>query len=309
MHRFAHSMVILIVAVGLASVSPPVSAAPGGAEAAKVHFQRGRQAFDSGQYTDAIEAWTQARDLLPPDPSQAKARNSLTFNLVVAHQKAFEQGLGPSHIKAAERELTAYEATIWIAHGDDAAAREADEQKAATKREELEALSAAASEPAAPSTTPATTPTPAPAPAPAPATESQPVAETTDPIPPPQRDDDKKPGKGLIATGSVLLVAGLGVVGGVMGAGMAVASKANDDLRTTEPGPDRQDALSAGQRGNTMTIVGPIVGGALAVTGIALLAAGGAKRKKSKARAMQGPTWRGVAIHPSWNGITVRMRF
>lgn len=87
----------------------------------------------------------------------------------------------------------------------------------------------------------------------------------------------RKPGTGFIVGGAVAMAAGLGGLG-VMGAGMAQAAPANDFDPLDDP-MTRREQIARGERGNVMSVVGLSVGGALLITGIALVAVGVKRRR------------------------------
>lgn len=87
----------------------------------------------------------------------------------------------------------------------------------------------------------------------------------------------RKPGTGFIVGGAIAMAAGLGGLG-VMGAGMAQAAAA-DDFDPFDTPMARREQIARGERGNVMSVVGASVGGALLVTGIALVAVGVKRRR------------------------------
>lgn len=93
--------------------------------------------------------------------------------------------------------------------------------------------------------------------------------------PPPPKE--KPPGTGLIVGGALLTTVGVAGVG-VLTAGGVMARSASDDLPNTEPGLAREETFEQGATGNTLMIVGSVMGGVGLAAGVAMLAAGGAKR-------------------------------
>ena len=109
--------------------------------------------------------------------------------------------------------------------------------------------------------------------------------------PPPPVAEEKGPrkkaprdGRGLIAGGALLTVVGVGGLG-LLGAGLASGAKAQKDVNNLNPSDldyqSKVDDLDAkGKLGNTLAIVGGVLGGVGLAAGIALLVLGVKKRKK-----------------------------
>ncbi len=105
-------------------------------------------------------------------------------------------------------------------------------------------------------------------------------------------DRGRRPGVGLVVSGAVTMAAGVAGLG-VMGAGMAKASRANGFDAMQSP-MQRREQIANGLDGNTMSVTGAAVGSALLVTGVVLTIVG-AKRMK-KARASAHATGLGLAV-------------
>ena len=106
----------------------------------------------------------------------------------------------------------------------------------------------------------------------------------------PRQRTGPKPGTGMIAGGGVALA--VGVVGvGVLGAGLAKAKNARQDLETSLPGVDREDVFGAGKKANNMAIAGAVVMSIGLAVGIALIAAGAVKRSRGSKPTPAASAW------------------
>ena len=131
------------------------------------------------------------------------------------------------------------------------------------------------------------------------------------PTEPTDEPDKKNPGLGLIVAGAVLTGVGLGVgVGGTTAFGLRAQDRADkvEQAGTTNPDNLTLDQVRSlddeGQQAETLQIVMGAVGGALAVTGIALIAVGAVKRKKAKKQTALAPSF-----GPGYAGIALSGRF
>lgn len=103
-------------------------------------------------------------------------------------------------------------------------------------------------------------------------------------VEPEGRKKAPRDGRGLIAGGALLTVVGVGGIG-LLGAGLASGAKAQKDVNNLNPSDldyqSKVDDLDAkGKLGNTLAIVGGVLGGVGLAAGIALLVVGVKKRKK-----------------------------
>jgi hypothetical protein len=85
-----------------------------------------------------------------------------------------------------------------------------------------------------------------------------------------------------------------------MGAGMAKAARSNDFDPAQTPA-QRREQIGAGRTGNALAVAGLVAGGAMAITGIVLVAIG--------ARRMKQPAGAHARILPTPGGVAVTGRF
>ncbi|MCA9696765.1 MAG: tetratricopeptide repeat-containing protein, partial [Myxococcales bacterium] len=129
-------------------------------------------------------------------------------------------------------------------------------------------------------------------------------------------EDTTPPGRGLVIGGGVLLGVGVALAaGGGAGFGVAAARHADEiDAIYNGGNPERvtlteaQDIDAAGRRAQLGQIVSMSAGGALAVTGVALLVVGVIKNKKAGAKQESKPEVAPIA-GPNGAGLMIRGRF
>ncbi|MCA9686587.1 MAG: hypothetical protein KC457_30760, partial [Myxococcales bacterium] len=129
-------------------------------------------------------------------------------------------------------------------------------------------------------------------------------------------EDNTPPGRGLVIGGGVLLGVGVALAaGGGAGFGVAAARHADEiDAIYNGGNPERvtlteaQDIDAAGRRAQLGQIVSMSAGGALAVTGVALLVVGVIKNKKAGAKQESKPEVAPIA-GPNGAGLMIRGRF
>lgn len=165
--------------------------------------------------------------------------------------------------------------------------------------------------------TSAAPPEPAPAPAPVPGTKLPPTAApTSSPASPPRTDPTRPaprtPGqRGLLASG--VIAVGLGAAAfAVMGTGIKLAQQANQRGLAACREPDKacsasvddniSDLRSDGERGNTLTRVGAVVGGLAVLTGVVLIVVGEQLHRRSRVT----PT---ANLTPTTVGLGLAARF
>lgn len=122
------------------------------------------------------------------------------------------------------------------------------------------------------------------------ATDSEVAPEEPPAEPELDQPKPKKEGTGPIAAGAVLGVAGLAGIG--VGIAAMVTAAAANDFDASQTPSERRAQIARGNQANTRAVVGLAAGGALAAAGVALLAIGLTKRKKS---ANASP----LAVHPT----------
>ncbi len=237
---------------------------------AQALYQAGVASYETFDYQEAIEKWTDAYALLPQTPETAATRNSLVYNIARAQEKAFAQDHDVARLRRAIALLERY-------HADAEASGVADATELADVRTRIAELEAAVD-------------------------AAQAEREPVRPPPTPGADGERsRRGRASIATGSVLMVLGVGaVVGGVV-AGTRMSSSA----RRTLPGLDqlgdeqaRADALARGHRGDVVTIASAVAGGVVALSGTVLLAIGAKRRGRPSSRSAftPMPATRGAAL-------------
>lgn len=243
---------------------------------AKTLYEAGLADYETFEYEGAIEKWTQAFGKLGAAADTAEMRNAIVYNIARAREKAYEQSGDIGHLRKAKALLERYveEETATDAY---------DPDDVATARKRVDELGARIAE-----LEKAAKPGPAPAAKPA---------------------DDRhapRPGRGYVIAGGVLMGLGIGLVVGGVTAGAVLGQQADDDVAGFDAVGDedeRTDRIDDGQRANRLLVASAATGGALAITGIALLAVGLAKRRKA-ARTAVVPV-----LTPAVTGIAVSGRF
>ncbi len=253
-------------------------------------YNRGRASFETADYFKAIELWTEAYGLVSDAPENAAIKAALIYNIASAQEKAYDIDTDPAHLRQAAVLMERYAGSVPALYGQGAEA-ETEAARVAARLAQLRArIEEAEAQP----------PPPDPGPAPPPEPLDPGSSPVTDPGPPdPGQDPLARP---LIISGAVAL--GLGVAGlGTMAAGLAMGDGAND-ISDLEPDDtdQRRDRFDRGRTGNTVALVGGIVGGVLLTSGAVLLGLGLKKRSARR-----------VAITPVGGprsaGLRVRTRF
>ncbi len=108
-------------------------------------------------------------------------------------------------------------------------------------------------------------------------------------------------GTGLIVAGSITTAVGLAALGAAFG-GMAMASGASEFDPDQDP-MDRRAQIARGNQGNLLAVAGLAAGGSLVAGGVAMLAIGLRKRKRSASAIAWTPDFGAVV------GASVRGRF
>lgn len=236
--------------------------------AAEALYKKGRTSFETANYLEAIELWTEAYGIVDDAPENAAIKAALIYNIAAAQEKAYDIDADIRHLRQAAVLMETYAANVPLLYGDGPEGT-AELDKVEARLAELRSRIAEAE---------AATPEPEPAPV----SDPQPAPS---PQPDPQPDPKAKP---LIIAGAV--TAGLGVAGlGLMAGGLAMGSSAND-VGPDQPLDDRRSQFDRGRTGNTLAYVGGAVGGTLLVTGAVLLGIG---LKKRSAGPMAVAPWGG----------------
>ena len=223
---------------------------------AEALYKKGRTSFETANYLEAIELWTEAYGLVDDAPENAAIKAALIYNIAAAQEKAYGIDTDITHLRQAAVLMETYARSVPSLYGDGpegTAELEKVEARLAELRTRIEEAEAAMPEP------------------------EDPLPEDPAPEPQPQPEPTPDPkAKPLIIAGAV--VAGLGLAGvGVMAGGLAMGSAAND-LEDDQSIEDRRSQFDRGRTGNTLAYVGGIAGGALLVTGAVLMGIGFKKR-------------------------------
>lgn len=270
------------------SAPDPAPAADPALDEAQALYADGLTDYETLDYDLAIEKWKEAlgrlREARPQSPEQessvAAARNAIVYNIASAQEKAYAQDKDVARLKKARGLLERYVEEYVAAGGDDA-----DELSRARARiDELGARIDDAERQSAAARERRTTITPAD------------TGSTT----------RRRAGRGLTIGGSVALVAGIGLVAGGVTAGVLMTRRAEDRIPELDELADegaRQDQLDRGRRGDIITIACAVSGGALALAGIGMIAAGAAKSKQASRRAAV------PMLGPGFAGLLLRTRF
>lgn len=267
---------MLSTLLSLALIFAPVDDVDGPAAdpmtSAQALYQAGVASYETFDYEEAIEKWTAAYALLPQTSETAATRNSLVYNIARAQEKAFAQDHDVARLRRAIALLERY-------HADALASGVADATELADVRTRIAELQAAVD-------------------------AAQAEREPVRPAPTPGADADaerSRRGRAAIATGSVLMVLGVGAVVG----GVVAGTRLSGSARRSLPGLDqlgdeqaRADALAKGHRGDVVTIASAVAGGAVALAGTVLLAIGAKRRGRPASRSafIPLPATRGAAL-------------
>ena len=244
-------------------------------------FASGQNAFEALDYERAINSWVDALGTLPADSEYDAMRSMILYAIASARLDAFESDGEISHLRHAKRLLEQYRSEQDPEDLETLASVDEYLEKVDAKLAENDALAASSADesetPPAESKPAATGP-------------GSSVEARADPPTASDRRPPKGGGKGLIISGAVLAAVGAGMAGGggtLFGLQAARHSAAvdevfdgNKDELTFEQATQEFDA---GRRAQTLQIVSFSVGGAVLVTGAALMIVG-LKRRKSAGR-------------------------
>jgi len=261
--------IVLLLATTLSSqgvrVSDAAAASPPSREGGSVDplaeasalYAEGTVAYEAADYTGAIAKFTQALGIVVETRANDEIRLRLLYNIATAHEKAYAIDQDVVHLRQAKELYLKYR-DFAKEHGDLGDELDVESRILGVERQ-LQALSGqgAATEKEA-------TPTP-----------RQGRDKALEPKPRPD-GRDRRSLHPLVLGGGVGL--GLGAVGlGVMGAGLAMGNKAQQDFESAL-GPDdeglRVGFVEDGERANTIAIAGGVAGGVFVITGAVLVALG-----------------------------------
>ena len=234
-------------------------------------YDRGKAKFETADYADAIELWTEAYALVPETPESSQIKVLLLYNLATAREKQFEVSRDPAELRKAAILLQSFEESIATLYGEGEEA-EAERAKVQEKLAAVEARLRAHEAMQAPVDD-------------GDDDGDEPTGPTTDveSTPPEEGEEPARAGRGLVIGGAV--AAGLGVGGlALMAAGLGMGARAND-ISDLEPDDidGRRDRFDRGRTGNTLAIAGGVAGGVLLVTGAVLLGIGLSRTRAGRA--------------------------
>lgn len=251
---------------------------------ARSRFEQGLLAYESGDYPRAVTHWRSAHELMDGVPSLAEARHVLAFDLGQAQVRAYDVDHDRTRLGHAKLLLEDYVA--WVErpqHG-----MTADEREDRERANELLMRIAIEQQPLA--TPLATTPE---------------IIPMPDSVPPPVPTTPPRgpTGTGLIVAGSASLA---GAIAASAGAGaLAVRGRRLEEAfahaATLEDFEERDDIDARGRMNNRLFIGSTVAAVALGTAGVAMLATGAVRRKRSIcASATLGPSMAGAQIRFSF---------
>lgn len=268
---------------------------------AKDYYERGRAKFETADYLGAIDLWQQAYGSLKNDDASVEIRAALAYNIAAAREEAYKLSGDILELKRARVLLNRYISEIEALVE---AGPERDEMLSGAKERLARIDELIAKDEANAKATPG----------PKAGGDGDgssgdgdagegPTPETGDPNPVVDGGSGGA-GKPLIFAGAG--VAALGLAGVGVGAAFLAIGKSKNDEVGELVGPDdeasRVDAITAGERANTIAIGGLVAGGVLLATGGVLIGLGLKKNKSSKVAAVP---W----MQRNGGGVTLTGRF
>lgn len=265
-----------LVAVAVEDAPPPTEDE---FERARGLYQQGEARFATADFIGAIELWTEAFSSVPDSTDAARIKALLIYNIATARERAYEVTGDLTHLRQAKVLMVGYAESIPALFGDTPEA----EVERGKITERLNAITAQIE-----------------------VADRKKARERRGDRPSDRPDDAPDSDRShvvLLGTGAAALAVGVGGLA-MMGAGLAIGSKANDLGDLADDDIDgRRSQFDRGRTGNTLAIAGGVVGGVFAITG-AVLVGIGAKRKAS-ARGSAWAPW----IGPRAAGLGLRGRF
>lgn len=298
MHPALHSSVALLgvaLSVALLAVSPPSLAAPPPEDdelpAADPELEEAKRLFDAGvarytaaDYESAVSLWLEAYALLPPTFDNRMIKAELIYNVARAQQKWFAIDKDVKHLRQSREILDRYLGELDELYGDQAAM---EREKVQEQIEDVD-IQIAKWE----------------------AEQRRREAELAERMRP-NFDEaadarEERRNKAMIGAGASLTALGVGGVG-LLVTGIILANSAEQtsgDLLLESDIPARQSAISRGQAGNAMILIGSLAGGVFLTAGVPLLGVGlAAEGKRKQRRRAAGLDVAGVrTIVPMWTG-------
>lgn len=282
--------VLLVAALG-SGLPGVVVAGPAAAPAAQADpledaqrlYDRGRAKFETADYADAIELWTEAYASLPETAESSQIKALLIYNIATAREKQYDVSRDPIELRQAAILLQSFEQSIPALYGEGAEA-EAERTKvqarlAAVQQRLREHEAAQAQDGDGDG-------------------DGEPQETAPEPTPTPETHDDGKApgGRGLVIGGAVAAGLGVGALG-LMAAGIGMGARANDISGLSPDDVDgRRAQFDRGRTGNTLAIAGGVAGGVLLVTGAVLLGLGLRRSRAGNVALAPVPTRGGTAL-------------
>ena len=248
---------------------------------ARSRFEQGLRAYEAGDYPRAVMHWSSAHELMDGVSVLVEARHVLAFDLGQAEVRAYDVDHDRSRLGHARLLLEDYVA--WVDRPEHTMT--ADEREDRERANEL--LTRIAIEQQQPVSPWAAGPTVAPPP--------EPPLEPSPATPPP-----KPKGTGLLVAGSVSLA------GAVAASAAATAfafrgRRLEEEFIRSETEEALEDIDARGRTNNRLFIGSAVTAVALGAAGIAMLATGGVRRKRSvSASATLGPSMAGAQLRVSF---------
>jgi hypothetical protein len=271
---------------------PPAEEDPALAEAKRL-FDAGVARYTAADYTAAVDLWLQAYALLPSTYDNRMIKAELIYNVARAQQKSFDIDHDPQHLRQARETLLHYIDELDDLYGDQAPMeREKVDDQLADIDEQLAAWEAEQ------------------------AKREAELAERMRPKFDEAADArERKRNQAMVIAGGSLTALGLGgagmlVAGIVLAAG---AERTSGELPLVADIPARQAAISRGQTGNALMLIGTLSGAVFLGAGVPLLGVGlAAERKREQRREAAGVAQLGLPS-PMWlpggGGIAFAGRF
>jgi tetratricopeptide (TPR) repeat protein len=262
---------------------------------AKQLFDAGVARYTAADYEAAVNLWLEAFSLVPATYDNRMIKAELIYNVARAQQKWFEIDKDVKHLRQSREILLRYVDELDELYAEQATMeREKVEEQIADIDVQIAKWEAEQ------------------------ARREAELAERMRPKFDEAADArEAKRNKAIIASGASLTVLGVGGVA-LLVTGIITAKSAEDrsaDLLLESDIPARQAALSQGQGGNAMMLLGSLAGGVFLSAGLPLLGVGlAAEGKRKQRRSEAGLEVAGVrSIAPIWTrggvGLTIGGRF
>jgi tetratricopeptide (TPR) repeat protein len=262
-----------------ATEPPPATEEPDAAlAAAKAAHEEADAKYNTADYQGAIDAWQRAYAALPRTPESNTYRTLINYNIAAAYEKLFDLDGKVSHLKQAKVLLEKFEESIAEIYADAPADGEAERAQVQEKLRRIEKRIAEAEGRTSGA-----------------ATEPEPKPE---PVPDEPGPREKKPGRGLIIGGGVLVGLGVGALAGMVPA--LVIGERENDIADLDPNDyeERGAQFEGGRRANRGAIAAGVLAGVFVGAGIALIVVGAKRRSAKTAFAPSiGPRGAGLSIH------------